>query len=105
MPESGPAVHLAFRFHVNFYHSYRGDSLDERGIGKDIRIIRGILADLDRLNSEGIPVRGTWDIENYYSLETLMPRHAPDLVEGIARRVREDRDEIGVVVELAVRDR
>ncbi len=94
MPEPGPAVHLAFRFHVNFYHSYRGDSLSERGIGKDIRIIRGILADLDRLNSEGIPVRGTWDIENYYSLETLMPRHAPDLVEGIARRVREDRDEI-----------
>lgn len=94
MPEAEPAVHLAFRFHVNFYHSYRGDSLDERGIGKDIRIIRGILADLDRLNAEGVPVRGTWDIENFYSLETLMPRHAPDLVEGIARRVREDRDEV-----------
>lgn len=94
MTEAGPSVFVAFRFHVNFYHSYRGDSLDERGIGKDIRIIRGILADLDRLNAEGIPVRGTWDIENYYSLETLMRRYAPDLVEGIARRVREDRDEV-----------
>lgn len=94
MAETGPAVYLAFRFHVNFYHSYRGDSLDERGIGKDIRIIRGILADLDRLNAKGIPVRGTWDIENFYSLETLMRRFAPDLVEGMARRVREDRDEV-----------
>jgi hypothetical protein len=55
--KAGPecTISLAFRFHGNFYHSYRGDSLDERGIGKDIRIIRGILDDLDWLNGKGIP--------------------------------------------------
>ncbi len=85
-----PKIHVAFRFHVNFYHSYRGDSLDERGIGKDIRIIGGILDDLDRLNAEGIPVRGTWDIENYFSLERMMRDSAPELIERIRRRAEPD---------------
>lgn len=87
-------VHTAFRFHTNFYHSYRGDSLDEKGIGKDIRIIRGLLDDLDRLNSEGIPVRGTWDLENYYSLEKMMKDHCPELTERIGKRVKEGLDEV-----------
>ena len=69
-----PRIHLSFRFHVNFYHSYRGDSLDEKGIGKDIRIIRSILDDIDGLESDGIPVRCAWDIENFFSLETYLPQ-------------------------------
>ena len=80
-------VYLAFRFHVNFYHSYRRDTPDELGYGKDIRIIRGILDDLDRLNAEGVHVRGTWDIENYYSLEKYIPRFAPEITERIKARV------------------
>ncbi len=92
-----PAVHLAFRFHVNFVHSYRGDTPDERGFGKDIRVIRGIVRALDEANARGIPVRGTWDIENHYSLATVMPRHCPDLIEAIRRRVRENGDEVEVM--------
>src|SRR5512136_212453 len=92
-----PAVHLAFRFHVNFVHSYRGDTVDELGFGKDIRIIRGIVRTLDEANARGIPVRGTWDIENHYSLVTVMPAHCPDLVEAIRRRVRENGDEVEVM--------
>jgi hypothetical protein len=38
-----PRIFLAFRFHTNFYHSYRGDTPDEFGFGKDIRIIRKII--------------------------------------------------------------
>ena len=45
-----PLIHLAFRFHGNFYHSYRGDTPDERGFGKDIRIVRHILRELDSVN-------------------------------------------------------
>jgi len=30
-------IHLAFRLHVNFYHSYRGDTPGEQGFRKDIR--------------------------------------------------------------------
>lgn len=85
-------IYLAFRFHVNFYHSYRGDTLDERGIGKDKRVISGLLDDLDRLNAEGVGVRGSWDIENYYSLERMMRDHAPELVERIQARSKPERD-------------
>ncbi|MFZ4615124.1 MAG: hypothetical protein ACOYM2_02890 [Rectinemataceae bacterium] len=89
-----PCIHFALRFHVSFYHSYRGDSLDDRGIGKDIRVIRGILDGLDLLEAEGLPVRAAWDIENYYSLQLYMPRHAPDILERIQARVKAGKDEV-----------
>lgn len=41
-------IHVAYGFHVNCYHSYRGDTNDNLGFGSDIRIIRKIL---DTLNS------------------------------------------------------
>ncbi|HEY9055452.1 MAG TPA: hypothetical protein VIO60_11610 [Rectinemataceae bacterium] len=93
-PSGAPAVHLSFRFHVNLYHSYRGDSLDEHGIGKDIRVIRGILDALDALEAGGIALRCAWDIENCYSLELYLPRHAPDIIERIKERVASGKDEI-----------
>ena len=89
-----PTIFLAFRFHGSFYHSYRGDTPDELGFGKDIRIIRHLIKMLDELNGRGIPVRGTWDFENYFSLEKIMPTHCPDLIAGLQRRVQEGRDEM-----------
>lgn len=91
---SAPRIHLAFRFHANFYHSYRGDTVDEDGFGKDIRIIRRIVEVLDTWNARGVPVRGTWDIENYFSLERIMPAHCPDLIAAIRRRVAAGQDEV-----------
>jgi hypothetical protein len=92
-----PTISLAFRFHANFYHSYRGDTNDELGFGKDIRIIRRLIEVLDRFNAEGVPARGTWDIENCFSLEEIMPRHCPDIIESLKRRVAEGKDEVQVM--------
>jgi len=89
-----PIIYIAFRFHGNFYHSYRGDTPDELGFGKDIRIIRNIIKILDALNQRGIPVCGTWDFENYFSLEKIMPAYCPDIIEAMQRRAREGYDEI-----------
>ena len=86
-------IHIAFGFHVNCYHSYRGDTNDEQGFGSDLRIIRKIIKTLDKLNSEGIPVKGTWDSENFFSLEQILPEYAPDIIEGMKRRVKENGDE------------
>jgi len=86
-------IHVAYGFHVNCYHSYRGDTNDELGFGGDIRIIRKIIEILNDLNARGIPVKGTWDFENAYSLEDILPRHAPDIIEGVKKRVEERGDE------------
>ncbi len=79
-------VHIGFGFHVNCYHSYRGDSNDALGFGGDLRIIRHILDTLDDRNARGIPVRGTWDFENAFSLEKVLPEYAPDIIERVRRR-------------------
>ncbi len=87
-------VHIAFGFHVNLYHSFRGDSNDDKGFGSDIRIIRNTIEVLDRYNSRGIKVKGTWDFENTYSLENILPVHAPDIMENVSRRVGNCGDEV-----------
>jgi hypothetical protein len=94
---TGPRIFLAFRFHTSFYHSYRGDTPDELGFGKDVRVIRRIIEVLDGFNADNVPVRGTWDIENYFSLEKIMPTHCPDIIESLQRRVAEGRDEVQVM--------
>ena len=86
---SGLHVHVGFGFHVNCYHSYRGDTPDGLGFGGDLRIMRHILDVLDNRNRLGIPVRGTWDFENAYSLERILPEYAPDIIQ----RVRDRGDE------------
>lgn len=92
--KKNPKIAVAFRFHVNFYHSYRGDTPDENGFGKDIRIIRQIIDMLDDYNRRGVNIRGTWDIENYYSLEKIIPEYCPDILESWQRRVADGLDEI-----------
>lgn len=87
-------VHLAFGFHVNLYHSFRQDSNDENGFGQDIRIIRHIIRTLDHYNRQGIPVKGVWDFDNLFSLEEILPTHAPDIIADIKRRVHQNGDEV-----------
>ncbi len=87
-------VHVAFGFHVNLYHSFRGDTNDENGFGQDIRVIRHTIAELDRFNRQGIPVRAVWDFDNLFSLQEILPVHAPDIIRNIRRRVRENNDDV-----------
>ena len=86
-------VHVGFGFHVNCYHSYRGDTCDALGFGGDIRIIRHILDTLDDWNKKGVPVKGTWDFENAYSLEEILPKYAPDIIERVKGRQEKRGDE------------
>ncbi len=88
-----PQIYLAFRFHVNFYHSYRDNTPDENGFGKDIKIIRHIIKTLDEYNAKGVAIQGTWDVDNVFSLQNIIPEHCPDIIENWKRRVKEGRDE------------
>lgn len=86
-------IHVAYGFHVNCYHSYRGDTNDNLGFGSDIRIIRKTLDTLTELNEKGIPVKGTWDTENFFSLEKILPEYAPDIIDKMKERVKKYGDE------------
>ncbi|MEA3437683.1 MAG: hypothetical protein U9R43_14535 [Thermodesulfobacteriota bacterium] len=87
-------VYIAFGFHVNLYHSFRNDTNDDSGFGKDIRIIRHIIRTLDNCNANGTPVKGVWDFDNLFSLQEILPRYAPDIIEDIRRRVHVNGDEV-----------
>ena len=93
MSNNNYKVHVGFGFHVNCYHSYRGDTNDAFGFGNDIRIIRHIIDTLDSWNARGVAAKGTWDFENAYSLEKILPEYAPDILKNVARRQRENGDE------------
>jgi len=92
--KTGHKVYLALGFHGNLYHSYRIDTNDEAGFGKDIRIIRKIIEVLDEKNAKGIPVKGVWDFENLFSLGETLPKYAPDIIKNIQRRVVTNGDEV-----------
>ncbi len=63
----------------------------------DIRIMRRIIEVLDENNKMGVDVRAVWDVENLFSLENVLPRYAPDIIDNIRRRVKEGRDEVIVM--------
>lgn len=87
-------VYLAFGFHGNLYHSFRIDTNDEAGFGRDIRVMRHIIQTFDEFNKKGIPAKAIWDIENLFSLQETLPKHAPDIIQSIQRRVKENGDEV-----------
>jgi len=91
--DSPHKIYVMLGFHGNFYHSWRGDTPDEAGFGQDIRIVREILRMLDDANAAGLDARGYWDVENLFTYETILPKHAPDIIESIRRRIHAGLDE------------
>ncbi len=87
-------VYVMLGFHINFYHSWRGDTPDEAGFGTDMRVIRGILDILDRANTTGKRARAYWDTEVYWTFQEILPKHCPDILERMRSRVAAGRDEI-----------
>jgi len=87
-------VYVTLGFHINFYHSWRGDTPDEAGFGTDIRIIREVIKILDRANEAGLKARGYWDTEVYWTFQEILPKHSPDILTDIRRRVDAGLDEI-----------
>lgn len=87
-------VYVMLGFHINFYHSWRGDTPDEAGFGTDMRVIRGVLDMLERASAVGKQARAYWDTEVYWTFQEILPRHCPDILERIRARVAAGLDEI-----------
>ena len=84
------SVHIALSFHVNYYHSYRGDSPTDDGFGQDIDVIRNTLDWLDAHPT----VHGDWDSDNVFTTDDWMVTHSPDILERIRGRVADGRDQV-----------
>ena len=87
-------VYVTLGFHINFYHSWRGDTPDEAGFGTDIRVIREVLKILNRANESGLDARVYWDSEVYWTFQKILSKHSPDILSDIRRRVNAGLDEI-----------
>lgn len=87
-------VYVMLGLHMNFYHSWRGDEPDETGFGTDIRVVREVLRLLNEANERGWDARVYWDFEIHWTVEQILPRYAPDLLEAIRARVERGLDEV-----------
>ncbi len=87
-------IYVALGFHVNLIHSFRGDTPDEAGFGQDIRIIRKTIDTLNMYNKRGVDVKAVWDFDNLFSLQDILPKYAPDIIDNIKTRVKAERDEV-----------
>lgn len=94
MTMSEKKIYLVPGFHMNFNHSWRGDRNDRSGFGLDSIVVEGILNILDAANEKGLPARGTWDFDNYWTIEHIMKTYAPELLDRIIKRVKDGRDEV-----------
>lgn len=87
-------VYVMLGFHINFYHSWRGDTPDEAGFGTDMRVIRGILDILEKATAAGKRARAYWDTEVYWTFQEIVPKHCPDILQRMRARVSAGLDEI-----------
>jgi hypothetical protein len=82
-------VYFSFGQHVDFYHSYRGDTPDEDGFGMDIRIITDTLDFLENYPM----VKMSWEFDSWQTLEQRLPVYAPELFDRIKARI-DEKDEV-----------
>ncbi len=83
--------------HINYYHSYRGDSRGDTGFGKDLKMMRGILDELDRIEDVGFKfgnMRITWDYgDTFWSIQ-LQKEFQQDVLDRVIERCKKGKDEV-----------
>ena len=85
--------------HINYYHSYRGDSQGEGGFGMDIRIMETILNQVDAIEGEGLcdgRIRISWDYGDLFWSIQLQKEYQPQVLERVIQRCQEGKDEVTI---------
>jgi hypothetical protein len=83
--------------HINYYHSYRGDSLGPTGFGKDMKLMRAILDKLDEIEDKGlcngkIPI--TWDYADTFWSIQIQQEYQQDILDRVIERCKARKDEV-----------
>ncbi|MFX1283100.1 MAG: hypothetical protein ACFFB5_05560 [Promethearchaeota archaeon] len=83
--------------HINYYHSYRGDSIGTDGFGLDLKIMREIMDTIVKCEDEGFcdgKIRISWDYSDLYWSIQLQQKYQPDILDQVIERVKQGRDEV-----------
>jgi hypothetical protein len=83
--------------HINYYHSYRGDSRGESGFGQDVRIMEEILNQLDSIEERGLCngiTRISWDYgDTFWSIQ-LQREYQQNVLDRVIERCKKGKDEV-----------
>jgi hypothetical protein len=83
--------------HINYYHSYRGDSRGKSGFGKDLKLMRGILDKLDEIEDNGHSfgdMKITWDYADTFWSIQLQKEYQHDVLDRVIERCKQGKDEV-----------
>ncbi|TXT61618.1 MAG: hypothetical protein BAJALOKI2v1_20071 [Promethearchaeota archaeon] len=83
--------------HINYYHSYRGDSRGKSGFGKDLKLMRGILDKLDEIEDQGFDfgdMKITWDYADTFWSIQLQQEYQQDVLDRVIERCKQGKDEV-----------
>ncbi|MBD3215814.1 MAG: hypothetical protein GF311_24605 [Candidatus Lokiarchaeota archaeon] len=90
-------IYFVLSPHINYYHSYRGDSRGPTGFGKDMKLMRAILDKLDEIEDKGLcngKMRMTWDYADTFWSIQLQQEYQQDVLERVIERCKAGKDEV-----------
>ncbi|MFX0041393.1 MAG: hypothetical protein ACFE8L_00645 [Candidatus Hodarchaeota archaeon] len=83
--------------HINYYHSYRGDSRGITGFGKDLKQMRAIVEKLDEIEDMGYSfgdMRVTWDYADTFWSIQLQKEYQREILDRVIERCKKGKDEV-----------
>ncbi|MFX0212014.1 MAG: hypothetical protein ACFFDT_38925, partial [Candidatus Hodarchaeota archaeon] len=90
-------IYFTMSPHINYYHSYRGDSRGTDGFGLDLKIMHKILETVHDCETEGLcdgNVKISWDYSDLFWSIQLHQKFQPDILELVINRVKKGKDEV-----------
>ena len=90
-------IYLILSPHINYYHSYRGDSKGATGFGKDIRIFNEIFEELEKIEQKNfsfgqLPI--SWDYGDIFWSIQLQKEFQNDTLDTLIERCKQGIDEV-----------
>ncbi|TFG24027.1 MAG: hypothetical protein EU533_02545, partial [Promethearchaeota archaeon] len=87
-------IYLILSPHINYYHSYRGDSKGLTGFGKDIRIFNEIFEELDKIEQSFGNMPISWDYGDLFWSIQLQKEFQNDALDILIERCKKGIDEV-----------
>ncbi|MDB4433193.1 hypothetical protein N9166_00465, partial [bacterium] len=90
-------IFLVISPHINYYHSYRGDSSGPAGFGHDLTTMATILSQIEAIEAEGLcggTVRVTWDYADLFWSVQLQKEYQPEVFAKVIARCQAGKDDV-----------